>query len=228
MNLYRHGGIYEIVNAINGKRYVGSAVSFGGRWGVHRHHLRRNTHHCTPLQNAWNKYGEAAFEFRPLLVCAPEALIDYEQRCIDSLRPRYNVCPTAGNSLGYRHTEETKAAFKFRRKAGRTEETLRKISEANKGKTIPRVQRDAIAASLRGKKHSDERRAKQSAVKIGKLNTGRSKPVRCNEIGRAFASCAEAARWLKDEFGLSPDGPYIAAAAGGKFKSAYGYTWAFA
>lgn len=221
-------GVYEIVHSTSGKRYVGSAVKFGSRWSVHRHHLERGTHHCSPLQNAWKKYGEASFSFRPLLVCDREHLVEYEQACIDALRPSYNVCPKAGNSLGYRHTDETKAAFRFRKKAGRSDETRRRLSEANKGKVITGSQREAIAASLRGKKHSDDRRAKQSAVKVGKLNTGRSKPVRCIETGSLFPSCAEAARWLQQGRCGSVDAPYIAASAGGKFTSAYGYTWVFA
>lgn len=48
-------GIYEIVNTINGKRYVGSAVSLKRRWVDHRRDLRAGKHHSRHLQNAWAK-----------------------------------------------------------------------------------------------------------------------------------------------------------------------------
>ena len=56
-------GIYAIVNCVNGKRYVGSAVNFRRRLYGHRSHLRRGTHHNHHLQTAWVKYGHDAFVF---------------------------------------------------------------------------------------------------------------------------------------------------------------------
>jgi DNA adenine methylase len=61
-----NGGIYEIANRVNGKRYIGSAAYFNKRWSQHRHQLRRGTHHCAHLQRAWTKYGESEFVFRVL------------------------------------------------------------------------------------------------------------------------------------------------------------------
>lgn len=102
-------GIYEIVNLVNGKRYVGSAVDTRKRWQDHRSYLRRGAHHCHILQKAWRKYGEAAFEFRVLEICDPSELIVREQAAIDILKPEYNICPLAGSSRGVRHTAEARA-----------------------------------------------------------------------------------------------------------------------
>lgn len=102
-------GIYEIVNLVNGKRYVGSAVRFDRRWYEHQKFLRSGGHHSRHLQNAWRKYGADAFAFRALLVCEPSMLLFYEQRAFDALVPEYNVSPTAGSSLGVKFTEQTKA-----------------------------------------------------------------------------------------------------------------------
>lgn len=58
--------IYAIVHIASGKRYVGSTVDRKSRRAHHWSALRGNRHHCPHLQNAWNKYGEDAFEFRIL------------------------------------------------------------------------------------------------------------------------------------------------------------------
>jgi group I intron endonuclease len=66
-------------------------------------------HHSLPLQRAWNKYGDQAFEFRIIADdVEAEHLIEYEQFWIDQLKPEYNVSPTAGSTLGRRLSEEAK------------------------------------------------------------------------------------------------------------------------
>jgi group I intron endonuclease len=55
--------IYKIRNLLNGKFYVGSAQDTRTRFRQHRRLLRKGTHHCKHLQNAWNKYGEDLFKF---------------------------------------------------------------------------------------------------------------------------------------------------------------------
>ena len=56
--------VYKIINLTNAKFYVGSTVKWRTRVRTHRRKLAAGTHHCTPLQNAWNKYGEESFVFR--------------------------------------------------------------------------------------------------------------------------------------------------------------------
>lgn len=87
-------GIYEIFNTASGSRYVGSAVNIDRRWCRHRYELRSNISPHIPLQRAWIKYGADAFRFNKLIVCSPENLFDYEQRCVDGLKPEYNREPT--------------------------------------------------------------------------------------------------------------------------------------
>ncbi len=104
----KSSGIYAIVNKINGKRYIGSAVSFKKRWYIHVCRLRKGTHHSPKLQNGWNKYGEESFEFVELECCEKEELIKREQHWIDELRPFYNIAKLAGSSLGIKRSEELK------------------------------------------------------------------------------------------------------------------------
>lgn len=184
-------GIYQITNLHNGKAYVGSAVSFRNRWKEHLRQLKNGKHHSTVMQRAWDKYGEASFEFKKLLVCAKADLLWFEQRAIDNLKPAYNICKVAGSVLGYRHTPEAKAAAAKRatgnthrrgRKepeevckrisAGRkgkgvgrvlSEETKAKIAAAHRGRTIPEDRRTRISAALTGRKQDPELVAKRAA-----------------------------------------------------------------
>lgn len=111
-----HTGIYEIVNTVNGKRYVGSAASFASRWRVHRHHLRKGKHHSVALQRAWDKYGEGSFIFRAIEHCGKSDLIVREQYHIDQ-GCDYNCSPTAASSLGITRTDATKEAVRIASKA---------------------------------------------------------------------------------------------------------------
>lgn len=163
-------GVYEIANVGNGKRYVGSAVSFSQRWNEHRSLLRRGRHHSKHLQSAWAKYGEGAFTFRPLLICAPADLLVYEQIALDALAAEYNGARRAGSTFGMRHSEETKA--KIAAKAiGRKRDRESVERGAAKLRGIKRP--PSASAHLIGNKHaagvvySAERRAQISAQLTG-------------------------------------------------------------
>ena len=103
-----NSGIYQIVNRINSKRYIGSSVRLLGRKKRHFSELDCNIHHSQALQRAWNKYGKENFDFLILEYCEPCNLLEREQYYIDTLLPEYNICKIAGNCLGVKHTEETK------------------------------------------------------------------------------------------------------------------------
>jgi group I intron endonuclease len=144
-------GVYEIVNSANGKRYIGSAVDFKRRWKNHRSTLRGNRHHCSKLQNAWNKYHEDSFVFRVILICAAEDVILYEQTALDALKPEYNTAPAAGNCLGLKHKPDA----------------LTRTRPVMKGRTHSPETRDLIAAAHRGRKHPPEFGAAISARNTG-------------------------------------------------------------
>jgi len=102
-------GIYQIRNQLNSKRYVGSAVNLRRRQRAHFGGLRRGTHSNRHLQNAYNKYGEAAFVFSILeIVENPANLIECEQHHMDTLKPEYNLSPTVGSPLGCHRSPETR------------------------------------------------------------------------------------------------------------------------
>lgn len=101
--------IYGILNKVNGKQYIGSAVDFYRRRCEHLSYLRGNKHHSTYLQRAWNKYGEVNFIFIILeKVENKEDLISREQWWMDTRKPEYNIAKKAGSQLGFKHSQETR------------------------------------------------------------------------------------------------------------------------
>jgi group I intron endonuclease len=102
-------GIYTITSP-SGGQYVGSAVKIRNRWNGHKKALRKGTHKNAKLQNAWNKYGEAAMTFAVALICRPVDLLLYEQAFIDVKKPQYNICLVAGSSFGVKRSDEYRLA----------------------------------------------------------------------------------------------------------------------
>lgn len=158
----QQSGIYIIRNTISGKVYVGSARHIEQRWKAHRRSLDANQHHSYKLQRAWNKYGESAFEWRTVeLICEAE-LIAREQHWIDETKAAakgYNVCPVAGSTLGVKQTDATREKLRGRKAS---EETRRRMSEAQKGRKHTAETRAKIGAIHRGKSVSEQTRQKLS------------------------------------------------------------------
>lgn len=161
--------IYAILNKINNKKYVGSAVNLYRRKNIHLHHLRKNIHHSKYLQRAWNKYGEQNFEFIILELCNKDNLIEKEQFYIDKYNPEYNTCKIAGSSLGLKRTKKQIknismahiGQIPWNKGVPATEEQKNKQSLAMKGRI----------SGAKGKKWS-----KQSKDKLSKTLTGRKLP----------------------------------------------------
>lgn len=147
-------GIYCIENQISGKCYIGSAIDIRHRCREHRSMLRGNYHDNDHLQKSWNRYGENNFCFKVLeIVPDKNDLLKREQWWINVLdvcndRHGYNICPTAGNMLKMKHSEETR----------------HKISKANKGQKRSEETRLNISEALKGKKHTRERTNKIAAA----------------------------------------------------------------
>jgi group I intron endonuclease len=118
--------IYKIINLVNDKFYVGSTTNKKVRFREHRKQLRGNRHHCKHLQAAWNKYGEAKFDFVVVEEVPPEhSLHGAEDRylkqhfgkpyCYNSgaaaVAPWRGVYGAAHPNFGHPVTEEQKQAI---------------------------------------------------------------------------------------------------------------------
>ena len=193
-------GIYEILNTVNGKRYIGQSVDIDRRWKEHRKTLRKGIARHAYLQAAWNKYGEAAFKFSILVMCEKnrDALFLYEQQAFNALKPEYNLAPIAGSNLGVKHRPEVCAAISARMKGKtyakgtrRTPEQCQNISESligkKRGPQTPEHLANRKAAGcgkLIGFKHPPEFGAAISARQTGKkLPEEWSKNIAKGKIG---------------------------------------------
>jgi group I intron endonuclease len=160
-------GIYKITCIANGKIYVGSTKNLRERWCGHRKALRRGNHHSIHLQNAWNKYGEPAFEFEIIELVMPWSRIDREQYWLDTLKP-YN------RKNGF---NIAKIAEPFGEPQIFTPERKAKVSEKMKGnkhasgRRMSDEERAERSKAVVYREFTSEHKAKISAAKMGHIVT---------------------------------------------------------
>ncbi len=124
--------IYGWKNIGDGKWYIGQTINVYNRKKEHLSYLRRNAHYNPHFQRAWNLYGESQFEFQILEFCA-----------IDMLNIRETSWINYHNS--------TNKAFGYNIEGG-----------GCKSKIVSEETRKKMSASLKGRKHSEERNRHKS------------------------------------------------------------------
>lgn len=125
-------GIYKIRNIVNNKIYIGSSSNLPLRKRQHFYKLSKNKH-CNPhLQSSYNNYGKNNFSFEIIEYLEhSSSLIQREQYWINELFPEYNICLTAGNTLGMKFSEKSKQKMrKFHRNKTLTKEHKQNISKS--------------------------------------------------------------------------------------------------
>lgn len=138
--------VYWIINLVNGKIYIGSALyGINKRWNEHFCRLRKNKHPNKHLQRSWNEYGGDCFMVQELeKVEDANRLLEKEQYWLDNYQSYnrnigYNICPKAGNTFGVKrkfsniHRQNLSKSLKGRKFS---KETIRKNSESHKGKKL--------------------------------------------------------------------------------------------
>lgn len=159
-------GIYKIINVVNNKFYVGSAVNLRKRKSRHFSELRTGKHKNRHLLAAWNKYGEQAFVFAVVEEVEDRALLlEAENRWLkehvgkdycynigtDATAPALGLSRELSPTWGYQHTEEAKGRIGFHSKGrGHTPESREKIRQFLLGKPKPAEVRAKISATLSG------------------------------------------------------------------------------
>lgn len=111
MKYPKHPGVYAIRHVDSRWAYIGSSRNIYSRWRTHKSELRRGKHPCPHLQNAWNKYGESAFQFEVLESCFddPVILMSLEQNWLDRCTAKlYNAARFADPATGRKMSEESK------------------------------------------------------------------------------------------------------------------------
>jgi len=162
-------GIYKITNKKTKKVYIGSSENLKKRFYDHRSDLENNRHKNFKLQNSWNKHGSSEFAFEIILFCREDDLIQNEQMFIDfhSTESMYNICLIAGNTKGYKHTEESKIKI-GKNSLGNKHSLGRKLSddhkkiikESLKARVITKETREKLSKIHKGKPKSEDHKRK--------------------------------------------------------------------
>ena len=158
-------GIYMWRNLDSGKIYVGSAKNLGirlkGYYNINQLTRVTNMH----INRALLKWGYSSFSLSILEYCSIDVLIQREQYYLDLLKPDYNICTTAGSTLGKLHSLVAKE----------------KISKTKKGTNLGEEN------SFFGKNHSLESRKIMVEAKLGKILSELTKEkIRESKVGKKF------------------------------------------
>lgn len=162
----RYGVIYKIINKVNGKIYIGQTMQKGGFDARYKRNLRKETDN-DHLRKSIDKYGIDNFEIIKEfdIAYSKDELNEKEKYWIkiyNSTNEDYGYNKRHGGDGG-RHTDETK----------------KKIGEANKGRVKNAEERERISKNRKGKSKGKDHpnygkelsiEAKQ---KISKANKGR-------------------------------------------------------
>lgn len=205
-------GVYQILNTVNGKCYVGSSKNIAVRWEQHRAMLSKGTHHNQKLRNSVGKHGLAVFVFSVLEECPQESNMDRELHWItalDSVATGYNTRWRPDSNLGVKHSAESREnmgasrrgkpfSAEAKRNMSRAQQLAKrdlsamvKVSaDKRRGVPLPEETRAKVSAALKGKKKSPEHVAKVAAAHLG---TKRS------EATRAKISAVQKGRKLTPE-----------------------------
>lgn len=165
-------GVYVFINKSNGKRYIGSALNLYNRFRQYKTKLRKNQRTSKHLQNAWNKYGEENFIIEILQtfpVGTPEQEVrdaeakEFEKYSWDEL---YNIATKTETNAGWNQTEAAKDKMRTAA-AGRTYGPL---TEEHKQAIRDAFKRNGHPKGMKGKKHSEETKAKMREKNSGEGN----------------------------------------------------------
>lgn len=170
--------IYAFVNKINDRVYIGQSVQPETRLRQHKKALREKTHHCTFFQNAWEKYGEPAFDH--LLIGAYETreeANDAERFFIGWYRELGLVYNSAhgGSESGHR------CKYRIRTKE-HSENIAKGVAAAwTPERRAEQAERKRGNKNFEGRTHSEEAKEKNRQSKLGENNPMYGKPTSDNQ-----------------------------------------------
>jgi group I intron endonuclease len=136
-----------IINLVNGKYYIGSAMK-------NRLYIRFISHliyyiGSDIVAKAVQKYGLNNFAFIILEYCNSninkannDYLLNLETKYLQLLNPPYNILNIAGSSFGYKHSK----AIRQKMKINYSQKRKDKIGNLNRGKNLPEETREKLRA----------------------------------------------------------------------------------
>ena len=193
--------IYQITNKINGHRYIGQH-----KYEDESNPMGKYKGSGLNLRRAYKKYGIENFETEILYKrVRDKATIDaMEIWAIEKYKPEYNIAKGgSGGDIYHQLDDEGKKRMigsgennPFYGKH-HSEETKRKISEANKGHTVSEETKKKLSESGKGKKHrpfSEETKRKMSEAKNGKSSNRKGKHA-SDETKRRISDAKKGKHW---------------------------------
>ena len=152
--------IYEFVNNINQKIYIGQALNYKQRIRAHKFNLKQNKN--TPFYNALKKYGWNNFSINIIEECKENLLNEREIYWIEekkSLYPNgYNLLE-GGNQA--KHTDITKQKISNGRRGIKFSDShIENLRKSHLGYVMPEEQKRKISESNKGKVISEETKLK--------------------------------------------------------------------
>lgn len=172
------GGIYQIRNLRNGKKYIGSTGRFKKRAYEHVSSLKKNKHGNKHLQASWNNHGEDVFLFEVIEVVEGNKL-QRTTREEEILQEQIEL----GNWSNCFNFQKKPKSFGKKVWSSNPEETRRKLSVAAKGRKHSKETIERIRKGNLGKKVSFKTRKKMSKVHKLQKHTKATK-VKLAEIAR--------------------------------------------
>lgn len=175
-----YGKIYRLTNKVNGKMYHGQTTEedINDRWKYYKclGCKKQPKIYNALMKYGWNNFLAEVVDTTPQNQSQLDTLERFYIAKFDSFHNGYN-CTKGGRGKGSGHivSEETKRKMS-KSKIGElnhrfgippSKETRQKISEGNKGKSVPIEIRQIISDKLKGYKASIETRQKMSKARSG-------------------------------------------------------------
>lgn len=176
--------IYEIVNTVNSKRYIGYTIDPTRRWKVHRSIVNKKKHNTFAIHKAMTKHGMENFSMN-VIYCSTD-----KDHCLKFAEPYfikyfsskitdngYNLTDGGESNYGWVPSEETRKIWKLQRIGKR-------LSDEHKLKLL-------IANTGRRKSAETRAKLKENALKFGFkpiMTTEMLEKKRLNQIGKPIHS----------------------------------------
>lgn len=180
LHLPEKSGIYQIINKVSEKRYVGYASNIRQRIKGHYSDLGLSKHPNNYLQKSWCKYGPNNFKFSVLQECSKNEMCLLEDYWVKILK-------TCNREFGYNLKDTDPDG-----KPGLAPETIEKMRLANKGKRPSDFclqRRKEVQTSKEGKQRIWDSRKHIDYTKLHREKRGRK--VIDNTTGKIYGSLAE-------------------------------------
>ena len=151
-----YGVIYKISNSVNDKLYFGQTRQPPNRrWSQHKSAAKKGINKMI-LYNSIRLHGVDKFNFE--VVCECETLEKLNAKEIEYISNNNTLAPNGYNTGRGGDNYE------------KSPETCKKISETNKGSIIDNVWRKNLSDAHKGRKITEETRAKMCAAQKGRIN----------------------------------------------------------